>query len=108
MILSIIIPVFNEEKTIGHILEKVALIKLPKKVKKEIIVVDDGSTDKTPKVLSEFKIDNLKFKIIRHEKNKGKGKAVKTGLKNATGDLIIIHDADLEYDPKDYVKLLDP
>ncbi|OGE72238.1 glycosyl transferase [Candidatus Daviesbacteria bacterium RIFCSPLOWO2_02_FULL_38_15] len=108
MILSIIIPVFNEEKTIGHILEKVALIKLPKKVKKEIIVVDDGSTDKTPKVLSEFKIDNLKFKIIRHEKNKGKGKAVKTGLKNATGDLIIIQDADLEYDPKDYVKLLDP
>ncbi len=108
MILSIIIPVFNEEKTIGLILEKVALIKLPKKVKKEIIIVDDGSTDKTPKVLSEFKIENLKLKILRHEKNEGKGAAVKTALKNITGDMIIIQDADLEYDPKDYVKLLDP
>ncbi|QQG41090.1 MAG: glycosyltransferase family 2 protein [Candidatus Levyibacteriota bacterium] len=105
MKLSIIIPVFNEEKTITQVLEKVVLLKLPG-VEKEIIVVDDGSTDS-----SKFKIQNLKFmeiKFFSHEKNQGKGAAVKTGIKNATGDYIIIQDADLEYNPKDIQKLMEP
>lgn len=99
--LSIIVPVFNEEKTIGEILKKVLSVKLPTGIQKEIIVVDDGSTDNTRKVLS-------KFKILRHNRNLGKGAAIRTGIKNSSGDFIIIQDADLEYDPKDYIKLLDP
>lgn len=106
--LSIIIPVFNEEKTIGEILKRVKAATLPAGMQKEIIVIDDGSTDKTWKVLSEFRIDNLKFKILRHKKNKGKGAAVRTGIKNSSGDFIIIQDADLEYDPQDYIRLLNP
>ncbi len=101
--LSIIIPVFNEEKTIKQILNKVKQIKLPN-LNKEIIVISDCSTDNTDRILSTEK--NIKF--IRHKKNIGKGAAVKTGLKEATGDLVIIQDADLEYDPIYYAKLLEP
>lgn len=116
MKLSIIIPIFNEEKTVGEILRRVFLVKLPSNIKKEIIVIDDGSTDKTFQVLSEFKIQNVfqtafgrtKFKILRHEENKGKGAAIRTGIKRTTGDVVIIQDADLEYDPKFYTKLLEP
>lgn len=104
--LSIIIPVFNEEKTVGEILRRVLSVRLPTGIQKEIIVVDDGSTDNTFLVLSEFK--NLKFKILRHEKNRGKGMAIRSGLSVVTGDYMIIQDADLEYDPKDYVKLFGP
>lgn len=106
MTLSIIIPVYNEEKTIADILEKVNKVKLPNFLKKEIIVVDDGSFDQTPKRLSNTK--KIKFKHIRHNKNLGKGAAIKTGLKEAKGDLIIIQDADLEYNPEEYMKLLEP
>lgn len=107
MILSIIIPVFNEEKTVGEILEKVYQIKLPKKFTKEILVINDGSTDN-----SAFKIQNSEFgkkiRLITHQKNLGKGAAVRTGIKHATGGFIIIQDSDLEYDPQDYQKLLEP
>ncbi|MDO8638631.1 MAG: glycosyltransferase family 2 protein, partial [Candidatus Daviesbacteria bacterium] len=101
--LSIIIPVFNEEKTIKTLLKRVNDVKI-NLIKKEIIVVSDGSTDNTDKILSTEK--NIKF--LRHSKNLGKGAAVRTGLRQATGDLVIIQDADLEYDPKDYNKLLQP
>jgi len=106
--LSIIIPIYNEENTIRETLRRVLLAKLPAKIKKEIIVIDDGSTDKTPAILTECKIKNLKFKILRHSKNKGKGAAIRTGIENSTGDLIIIQDADLEYNPSYYQKLLQP
>lgn len=100
-ILSIIIPVFNEEKTIKHLLEKVTKVRLPDGITKEIIIIDDGSTDKTATILS-------KFQILKHQKNMGKGAAVRTGIKKVSGDYIIIQDADLEYSPKDYYKLLQP
>ncbi|MDO8638064.1 MAG: glycosyltransferase family 2 protein [Candidatus Daviesbacteria bacterium] len=101
--LSIIIPVYNEQRTIKQILDKVRTIKLPD-LNKEIIVVSDGSDDNTDKILSLEK--NIKF--LKHTKNMGKGAAVRTGLRQATGDFVIIQDADLEYDPNDYNKLLQP
>lgn len=107
MKLSIIIPVFNEEKTIYQILEKVSKLDLGG-VKKQVIVINDGSSDKTEKVISDFAKNNLGIKVINHEKNQGKGAAVRTGIKNVTGDYIIIQDADLEYDPGDIKKLIKP
>lgn len=80
-------------------------VKLPKDLKKEIIVVDDGSSDLTPEIL---KNESKFFKYFRHKKNSGKGAAVRTGLKIASGEIFIIQDADLEYNPEDYNKLLEP
>lgn len=107
MKLSIIIPVYNEEKTIQTTLTRVNSLSIPD-VDKEIILIDDGSTDNTSKKIeSELKkIKSVKF--FKHEHNSGKGAAVRTGFKNATGDYILIQDADLEYDPKDIPKLLKP
>jgi len=107
MKISIIIPVYNEEKTIGELIVRVLRLKIPK-IKKEIIVVDDGSTDKTKKILERLKKKKPRIKIFTHPQNQGKGAAVQTGLKKATGDLILIQDADLEYDPEDIPKLLKP
>ena len=107
MKLSIIIPVFNEEKTVEAILKKIEKVKL-EDFEKEVIVVDDGSTDTSVSVISNLKsqISNLKF--VLHKKNLGKGAAVRTGLKQAIGDYVIIQDADLEYDPGEYKKILVP
>ncbi len=107
MKLSIIIPVFNEEKTIETLLKKVLAVKLGS-VKKEVVVIDDASSDKTREVLSKFKVQSSKFKILSHTKNQGKGAAIRSGIKESTGELIIIQDADLEYDPNDYLKLIKP
>jgi glycosyltransferase involved in cell wall biosynthesis len=103
--LSIIIPVFNEEKTISEMLRRVIAVNILN-IEKQIIVVNDGSRDGTEKVLSDLKEKNIT--VINHSKNQGKGTAVRTGIKNATGDYIIIQDADLEYDPKDILKLVRP
>lgn len=106
--LSIIIPVFNEEKTVGVLLEKVMDAKLPGGFKKEILITDDGSTDNTKQVLSKCQMSKVKCQIFRHNTNKGKGAAIRTGLKYVKGNFIIIQDADLEYDPADYKRLLKP
>ncbi len=103
MKLSIIMPVYNEKNTILKILDKVKNVKL-KKIEKEIIIVDDFSTDGTRDVLKEINETNIK--IFFHKKNFGKGAAIKTALPHVTGDLVIIQDADLEYDPQDYKKLI--
>lgn len=104
MKLSIIIPVFNEKKTILQAIDRVVSAKIPD-FEKEIIVVDDGSTDGT---VDELKRAQDKIKILYHEENMGKGAAVRTGIKNATGDYVIIQDADLEYNPRDMEKLVKP
>lgn len=107
MKLSIIIPVYNEKKTIKEIVRRVMAVKLPK-VKKEIVIVDDCSTDGTKKILEKIKRRHPKFKIFYHAQNQGKGGAVRTGLEQATGDYLLIQDADLEYDPRDIPRLLKP
>lgn len=107
MKLSVIIPVYNEEKTIGEIIRRVDGVKL-KGVEKEIVVVDDGSTDASASVISNFQFPISNFILIKYKKNLGKGAAVVSGIKKATGDYIVIQDADLEYDPKDFQKLIAP
>jgi len=101
--LSIIVPVYNEKDTIEEILKK--LDKLP--IDKEILVVDDGSNDGSRQLISNLKSQISNIKIIFHEKNLGKGGAIQTGLKNSSGDVICIQDADLEYDCNEIPKLFD-
>lgn len=105
MKLSIIIPVFNEEKTIREVLQRIVGLVLPH-AEKEIIVVDDGSKDNTAGIIKGF-IKNKKNIQFFKQQNMGKGAAVRSGILHATGDYIIIQDADLEYDPLDIIKMLD-
>jgi len=107
MKLSIIIPVFNEEKTIARAIEEVKELSI-EGIEKEVIVVDDGSTDGTASEISKLKSSSANIKCIRHNKNQGKGAAISTGIKNASGDYVIIQDADLEYHPTEIKKLIAP
>lgn len=102
---SIIIPVYNEEKTIAEIIKRV-LNSNTLGLKKEIIVVDDGSSDKTRKILK--RIRNKRIRFIFHKTNKGKGAALRTGFKYTTGDIVLMQDADLEYNPNEIQFLLEP
>jgi len=99
--LSVIVPVFNEKNTILEILGKIEKLK---DLTKEIIIVDDCSTDGTIEILKKLNIK--KYKIVYHKKNLGKGAAIKSAIKFITGDIVIIQDADLEYDPRDYKKII--
>lgn len=109
-ILSIIIPAYNESQTIKIILNNILKVDLPDGFKKEIIVVNDASTDDTGNVLQTFVSEHseIKIKIIDKKINSGKGAAIHSGIEFATGDYIIIQDADTEYDPREYSRLLQP
>ena len=102
--LSVVIPVYNERQTIGEIVNRVERVGIPK----EIIIVDDGSTDGTRDRLKEIGAEHPGVKVILQPYNMGKGKALRTGFAAATGEYVIVQDADLEYDPEDYYKLIGP
>ncbi|MEI8345636.1 MAG: glycosyltransferase family 2 protein, partial [Candidatus Omnitrophota bacterium] len=101
--LSVIVPVYNERRTIERILGLVKSVP----VDKEIIVVDDGSSDGTREILKKSFCDQTPFRVLLHQTNQGKGQAIRTGIAAAQGDAIIIQDADMEYDPMDYIPLLE-
>jgi glycosyltransferase involved in cell wall biosynthesis len=108
--LSIVIPAYNEGKTIHLILDKIKQVILPNNISKEVIIVNDCSKDNTEEAILRYKEANPDLPIVylKHEVNQGKGAALHTGIKNATGEYLIIQDADLEYDPKEYTILLQP
>ena len=104
--LSIIIPVYNEEKFIAELYSRVLQVELHTGISKEVIIINDGSDDGTKNIIKGFDDENTI--IIDKERNSGKGACIRLGLEKASGDIILIQDADLEYDPNEYPKLLDP
>ncbi|MEM6718200.1 MAG: glycosyltransferase family 2 protein [Bacteroidota bacterium] len=108
--LSIIIPVYNEAATVRQILEQIKAVQLLNDITKEFVIVDDGSQDASKTLVEEFITENpsLEIQFYQHEKNQGKGASIQTGIAKATGEYLIIQDADLEYNPEEYNLLLEP
>jgi glycosyltransferase involved in cell wall biosynthesis len=104
--LSVIVPVYNERNTVVEVVRRMRAVELPDGIEREIIVIDDGSTDGTRDVLRQ--LGDSTVRILMHEANRGKGASVRTGLALATGDYVLIQDADLEYDPDDWPRLISP
>jgi glycosyltransferase involved in cell wall biosynthesis len=102
--LSVIVPVYDERNTVAEIVRRMRAVDIP--MEREFVLVDDGSTDGTRAVLQQ--LTDSTVRVVLHEKNQGKGAAIRTGLAQVTGDLVLIQDADLEYDPEDWPKLLAP
>jgi len=103
-LLSVIVPVFNERTTVAEVIRRIRAVSLPVDV--EVVVVDDGSSDGTDKVLAA--LGDSTVRVISHPRNRGKGAAIRTGMEAVRGDLVLVQDADLEYDPEDWTKLLEP
>jgi glycosyltransferase involved in cell wall biosynthesis len=103
-LLSVIVPVFNERTTLNEIIRRMRAVDLP--LDREIVIIDDGSDDGSDKVLGAMQDSTVR--VLRHPGNRGKGAAIRTGLEVVRGDLVLIQDADLEYDPEDWPKLLNP
>ena len=108
--LSIVIPVYNEERTLVEILDKIGTVKLIGGLVKELVIVNDCSTDTTENIIKEYisTHDKVQISYVAHSVNKGKGAALSSGIKESKGEIIIIQDADLEYDPHEYNRLLQP
>jgi glycosyltransferase involved in cell wall biosynthesis len=104
--LSVIVPVYNERNTVVEVVRRMRAVELPDGIEREIIVIDDGSRDGTRDVLRQ--LGDSTVRVLVHEENRGKGAAVRTGLALATGDYVLIQDADLEYDPDDWPRLISP
>lgn len=104
LVLSVVIPVYNEKNTIHEILRQVRAVGIPK----QIILVDDCSKDGTTEILKRMQTDEPDLTIVFHDRNQGKGAALRTGFRHATGQIVVVQDADLEYDPSEYHKLIQP
>src|SRR5262245_20326548 len=106
MILSVIIPVYNEAATLREIIDRV--MKAPVLLERELVIVDDASSDGTIGLLEEIAAERPEVRVSYHPANRGKGAAIRTGIAQAKGQIVLIQDADLEYDPRDYASLLEP
>jgi len=104
MKLSVVIPVYNEAATLAQLVEAVTATGLAS----ELVLVDDGSTDQSGEILEQLRQEHAECKVLRHERNRGKGAALRTGFEAATGEVVVVQDADLEYDPKEHAALLAP
>jgi glycosyltransferase involved in cell wall biosynthesis len=107
-LLSILVPLYNEEEFVGALLDRVLEAPLPEGMAREIIVVDDGSTDSSPEIVAGLAAQHTEIRLVHHDRNRGKGAAIRTAVELASGDYCVIQDSDLEYDPREYAALLRP